>query len=611
MRRWRSCRTSDRLVFVWSLSLREVRNGRALGQVRAWAGAIAGALILVYGPVCCGQRDGDSRRGPSVALSPRPSADAASPTLPGTREAKREERFSELVQRSAGARREGGGRTLNGAGTVRRLPPRVDVVAMADELARRASSLVGESAVLSLVDAAAWRERIWRLEGRAADGLEAVELHREAERRGSCVDAVDAALLLAEVESEASRAVPVLEQILSGSAAPACRASAERALRILAAFRSQPGPGYATPAAGANEGTAGVVVPPLSKGAPGSTSVVTRVERYGAKDNARIVVSMTQPTTFRVGLLDPDDGGSDARLYIDIDRAEIRGATTFAVGGVVERVRFGSRPDGLRMVLDLNGPVERRVFYVPEPFRLVVDVGRGESQIPSKPLRRPELRRVVLDPGHGGHDPGAIGPRGLREKDVTLDIAHRAAPLIARELGVVTLLTRDVDAYVGLDERTARANAFGADLFVSIHCNAAEKTGSDGVMTFVLDDSSDAAASRVAALENEASAAAARELASVFVRVQDERTLKNSVHFAELLQRSTIASVGTMFGSVPDQGVRRAGFYVLAGAHMPAVLYEVAFISNPDGEVRLNLAEYRQKLADAIVNATRAYRDGI
>ena len=97
----------------------------------------------------------------------------------------------------------------------------------------------------------------------------------------------------------------------------------------------------------------------------------------------------------------------------------------------------------------------------------------------------------MLDPGHGGHDPGASGPSGLREKDVTLDIAHRAAPLIARELGISTLLTRDSDDYVALDERTARANAFQADLFVSIHCNASEDGAGRGVMTFVLDDSRD------------------------------------------------------------------------------------------------------------------------
>src|SRR5207247_5948670 len=124
----------------------------------------------------------------------------------------------------------------------------------------------------------------------------------------------------------------------------------------------------------------------------------------------------------------------------------------------------------------------------PEPFRLVIDVFKEPpiAEAPTQPGAR-RVRRVVLDPGHGGHDPGAIGAGGLREKDVALDVAHRAAPLVARELGISTLLTRDSDVSVPLDERVARANAFGADLFVSIHCNASEQGGGRGVMTFVLD----------------------------------------------------------------------------------------------------------------------------
>jgi N-acetylmuramoyl-L-alanine amidase len=248
---------------------------------------------------------------------------------------------------------------------------------------------------------------------------------------------------------------------------------------------------------------------------------------------------------------------------------------------------------------------------LPEPFRLVIDVSTEPPRVPeAKPGQRRLVRRVVLDPGHGGYDPGAIGPSGLAEKDVTLDIAHRAAPLIARELGIATLLTRDSDQYVPLDERTARANAFQADLFISIHCNAADDPERRGLMTFVLDESGDTWASHVAARENAASPAAAAELANVLSRVQDAGDVARCVQFAELLQRASMASLQAGYPDVPDRGVRRAGFYVLAGAHMPAVLFEVSFISHPVGEMRLNTADYRQKLADGIVNAVRAYRDG-
>ncbi|HET9929113.1 MAG TPA: N-acetylmuramoyl-L-alanine amidase, partial [Polyangiaceae bacterium] len=252
-----------------------------------------------------------------------------------------------------------------------------------------------------------------------------------------------------------------------------------------------------------------------------------------------------------------------------------------------------------------------RVFYLPEPFRLVIDVMKEGLAPPGTSPQKPRVRRVVLDPGHGGHDPGAIGPSGLREKDVALDIAHRAAPLIARELGISTLLTRDADEFVALDERTARANAFHADLFVSIHCNASEDIAARGVMTFVLDAGREELSARIAARENAASSEAAVELANSFSRVTDPATRAASARFAELLQRSAMASLTQRYPEVQNGGVKRAGFYVLAGARMPASLFETSFISNPQGEARLNSGDFRQRMADAIVNAIRAYRDGL
>jgi N-acetylmuramoyl-L-alanine amidase len=251
------------------------------------------------------------------------------------------------------------------------------------------------------------------------------------------------------------------------------------------------------------------------------------------------------------------------------------------------------------------------VFYLPEPFRLVVDVSKeAAAPVAAEPGPR-RVRRVVLDPGHGGYDPGALGPGGLREKDVVLDIAHRAAPLIARELGIATLLTRDSDVFVPLDERVARANAFSSELFVSVHCNASETPGSRGVMTFVLDSSRDDLAARVAARENAASAEASVEVANMMSHVLDRANVARSNHLAELLQRSAVSSLAPHYSEVLDQGVKSAGFYVLAGARMPAVLFETSFISNPVEERRLDTADYRQKMADAIVNAVRAFRDGL
>jgi N-acetylmuramoyl-L-alanine amidase len=219
------------------------------------------------------------------------------------------------------------------------------------------------------------------------------------------------------------------------------------------------------------------------------------------------------------------------------------------------------------------------------------------------------VTRVVLDPGHGGRDTGAVGASGVKEKDVTLDVANRVAPVLATQ-GVQVVLTRDDDRFVSLEERTARANAFGADLFVSIHCNASEGRGRRGIETYVLDTTRDEIAARVAARENATTQAASAELASILggMRMADEA--QRSTRFAQLLERAATTSVQTKYGDAVDGGVHTAGFYVLVGARMPSVLFEVSYISNATEEQRLGSVEYRQLLADAIANAVQAYREG-
>lgn len=483
------------------------------------------------------------------------------------------------------------------------LGPRAEVVAQADRLSALAARQTSSDAVANLKLAAALRERLWRLDGKMVDGMEAADLWREAGIRGDCLSALRESALKFELGGELDASTAEFSRLADLERDPACSEIAHKILMLVDATRGQ--------ATSADDKVSELGRWNTPRRFEKGAAHVVSVTPYGSRDSARVVVALSEPASFRTGILKSEDAGSSRRLFVDLDRAVLDQPQSHQVGGLVERVRLAQRPDGVRIVLDLEDVAEHRVFYVPEPFRLIVDVARGSTMLRLSSRGPRVLERVVMDPGHGGYDPGAVGPRGLREKDVTLDIAHRAGPLIARELGVSTLLTRDTDAFVSLEERTARANAFGADLFISIHCNAAERTGSDGIMTFVLDRSSDAAASQMAALENAASDAAAKELATTLGQTQDEGLLTRSLHFAELLQRATAASLVPIYGPIQNHGVRRAGFYVLAGAHMPAVLFEVSFISNPNGEVRLNTGDYRQKLADALVNSVRAYRDGL
>ncbi|MEO8185015.1 MAG: N-acetylmuramoyl-L-alanine amidase [Deltaproteobacteria bacterium] len=361
-------------------------------------------------------------------------------------------------------------------------------------------------------------------------------------------------------------------------------------------------------------------------GALGLASV-THVERYGSRDAARLVLYVSEPVSFERGAAEgiPE---SSSRLYVDIPHATYAGPRTLEMKGLVERVRLSTTDARLRVALELSGPGQQSIFFLPQPFRLVIDVARVAAperaraeQVPAErgsaersPAERApsarSVRRIALDPGHGGSETGATGPGGIREKDIVLDIAHRAAPLLARELGISTLLTRDTDDRVALEERVAKANAFGADLFISIHCNADPSRSARGFISFVLDGSHDRHSLSLLERENAAPVTSADDFQRFLEQFDDRLAAARSTQFARLLQRSTLASLEPSYADAIDGGVRGAGFYVLAGARMPAVLFETSFVSNELEGRRLGTSRYRQKLADAIVNAVRAYKSG-
>lgn len=545
------------------------------------------------------------------------------------------------------------------------LPSRPEVVAVADRLAIEAvKGDPSRAAELTRV-AGELRERLYRVEGTATDGREALELW-SATLRGAPADETSCAIgrrraaLAGDLADDAAVAHRELFLERRRQAArrgdqttpSACLAAFDRDLAMLAAYRPSGAALDALEAEADRVAREGAPAPPAvaSGGAPasaptGSASAapgqvvtpradmvasgpvtLTKVESYPAENGGRIVLHLSGPSTFDVGVLAGDASGAKGpRIYLDLATAKPKGvAAETAVGGAIERVRVGKREGGVRVVLDLKSQLHHRVFYLPEPFRIVVDLSSRPPQTdPRAPDGKRLVRRVAVDPGHGGHDGGATGPTGLREKDVALDVAHRLAPLLAHELKIETLLTRDGDVFVPLEERTARANAFHADLFVSIHCNASENGDASGVETFVLDPSREAgrASARIVALENGLLVPGSRGGApldpaqldaeiDVLGRLASADTGSRSRLFGELLQRSTVASMAKRYDGTRDHGVKTAGFYVLAGAEMPAVLFETSFISNPEDEARLATADYRQKLADAVVNAIRAYRDG-
>jgi N-acetylmuramoyl-L-alanine amidase len=499
------------------------------------------------------------------------------------------------------------------------LPGRSEVIALAQTIETMATKEgAGARAVELHALAASLEERAWRVDHREQDAKEAIELYRSASRdlalRGACDAAVRGAKLAGELAKDAQTTYAELYRVqrrgtTSGADAGAslCSNDVDPPLAALAAFRPAPQVLDAIDQGLAGEGA--IQAATLDAG-PSRISVaprISRIEQWTGPEAARVVVHLDRPARFRVGD-QASAGGRYARTYVDLDGVTIEGtAKETPLGGIVAKIIAEPTTTGSRVSLDLAGPAYRRVFHLLEPFRVVIDIAKQPPGAGPHGKGR-EVSRIVLDPGHGGTDPGASGPTGLKEKDVTLAIAHKVAPVLARS-GMEVTLTRDDDRYVTLEERTARANAFGADVFVSIHCNAAENRARKGVETYVLDTTQNEMAGKVAARENAASTAASNEVAQLLasMRLADQAT--RSTRLAELLQRAGVASL-SQYQDVVDGGVHRAGFYVLVGARMPAVLFETSYISNTLEEQRLGTDDYQQRLADAIANAIKAYREG-
>lgn len=214
-----------------------------------------------------------------------------------------------------------------------------------------------------------------------------------------------------------------------------------------------------------------------------------------------------------------------------------------------------------------------------------------------------KIRRVVIDPGHGGPDTGALGPSGLLEKDAALDLALGAAAAL-EEMGYEVLLTRDQDEAVSLEKRVAMANAQAADLLVSVHLNSAPQRSLAGAETFTLDVSSDRHAQRLAARENAPSERRQAELAFILADLATRANAADSRRLAEAIQRALGVAHG---GAAADRGVKQALFHVLLGARMPAVLVEAAFLTNPDEERRLRDPEFRDRLARGIADGVARF----
>jgi len=222
-----------------------------------------------------------------------------------------------------------------------------------------------------------------------------------------------------------------------------------------------------------------------------------------------------------------------------------------------------------------------------------------------------KISRVVIDPGHGGHDQGTHGPNGLLEKDVVLDISLRLGKLIEDKLGAQVIYTRTDDSYVPLEARTALANEKKADLFLSIHGNSSPVPKIVGTETYYLNFSDSRDAQDVAARENASSQKSISELHDLIQKISLHDKLEESREFAARIQTALFQLTARNFPAEHTRGVKRAPFVVLIGANMPSVLAEIGFLTNAREEALLRRPDYRQKLAEALFQGVSRYADGL
>ncbi len=382
---------------------------------------------------------------------------------------------------------------------------------------------------------------------------------------------------------------------------------------------------------------------------PSYAASVRAIRQITTPEMTRLVIELSEPASYRlIPFGARHEYGTPERLHFEILDTQVDPRLgTFALAeGPVVRVRATQASARMaRLVLDAPGMTAFGAFWMTNPFRLIIDVRgparRGPARpnvtaIPTPPVARsknapvrvtatpsptrqtaapeptPRRWRIVIDAGHGGIDSGAIGAGGIAEKDAVLSIALLLKSRLASARNIDVILTRQTDAFLRLEERTARANAEKADLFISIHANASTNPEARGVETYYLNNTNDRATLRLAAMENGLRAAVGQGMdnpaASLILSdlIQNFK-VQESARLAEMVQKALIAELETRGTPTHDLGVKRGPFYVLVGAGMPCVLAEVSFVTHASEGARLGQRSYQETIADGLLRGIRQF----
>ena len=376
---------------------------------------------------------------------------------------------------------------------------------------------------------------------------------------------------------------------------------------------------------------------------PNGDTLVTDLRFWSNPEYTRIVINASGERNYSHRLLkkDPTINKPFQRLYIDIEKTRLGKNVAAHIpinDNLLNQARAGQYlPHTVRVVVDIKSFENYKIFSLKDPFRIIIDVwGTGSNGSPEQPIAQKDpdkrpfktsrittdnlkssdiarqlalgVRKIIIDPGHGGPDPGAPGYiKGVWEKDIVLKLALNLAKKLRTRLNCTVELTRSTDKRLTLEERTAIANTQRADLFISLHCNAAKNKRLTGFETYILNLATDDQAITVAARENATSKKNISDLEYILSDLMKHAKIEESTRLANDVHKSMIQGMKKKYSGIVDHGVKQAPFYVLLGARMPSILIETSFISNKRECRRLLTESYRNAVCHAITDGIEKY----
>lgn len=356
-------------------------------------------------------------------------------------------------------------------------------------------------------------------------------------------------------------------------------------------------------------------------------TVLSNIRHWAYPDYTRVVIDVNRPASFKV------EKSSSTSLTVRLSDAVLgdlfkKNRSIVVRDAPLKQIEARQKErNTVDVVLTFKQLGSHKVIPLSDPDRLVIDISngkqetatvrsdsKGESTQPDVTALLPPpppfaIKTIVIDPGHGGKDPGAIGVNGLEEKEVVLDVSLRLKNLIEKRLKKTVIMTREEDLFIPLDERTLLANAKKADLFISVHANSSPKRSTQGVEVYFLGRATDERAIEVAARENATSQKAALDFQEVILNdLERDFNMNESLEFAHLTENAFVEQLISKYPTA-SLGVKRAPFYVLANTNMPAILAEISFLTHPAEAKRLRSSQYRQKIAEALFRGIERYLD--